>query len=152
MPASRGWVFCPLSLTLTANLHGKQNEICSYSLYRCQYVLLRSSIRTNYSPRCKRPAYLSRLLQRLQQRLPSLQPLVAAKTAVPSASAAAKTSVTAKTAVGGGAGKVWVNSGSKVYHCEGSKFYGKTKAGEYMTEAEAKAKGSHADHGKACTK
>lgn len=53
-------------------------------------------------------------------------------------------------AAGGGAGKVWVNSKSKTYHCEGSKFYGKTKVGEYMTEADAKTKGNHADHGKAC--
>ena len=58
----------------------------------------------------------------------------------------------AMAAAGGGAGKVWVNSKSKTYHCEGTKFYGKTKTGEYMTEADAKAKGNHADHGKACTK
>ncbi len=57
-----------------------------------------------------------------------------------------------KMAAGGGAGKVWVNSGSKTYHCEGSKFYGKTKAGEYMTEADAKAKGNKAVKGKACAK
>ena len=54
-------------------------------------------------------------------------------------------------AVGGGAGKVWVNSRSKTFHCQGDRFYGKTKEGAYMTEAEAKAKGAHADHGKACT-
>ena len=55
-------------------------------------------------------------------------------------------------AAGGGAGKVWVNAKSNVYHCSGAKWYGTTKTGEYMTEAEAKTKGAHADHGKACTK
>lgn len=65
---------------------------------------------------------------------------------------AAKTAAPTTAAAGGGNGKVWVNTKSKTYHCEGSKFYGKTKAGEYMTEADAKAKGNHADHGQACVK
>lgn len=83
-------------------------------------------------------------------------PTSATKAAVPAPMAAPAVKTDAKVAMpataGGGDGKVWVNSKSKVYHCEGTKFYGKTKAGEYMTEADAKAKGNHADHGKACTK
>ena len=54
-------------------------------------------------------------------------------------------------APGGGAGKVWVNSGSKTYHCQGTRWYGTTKHGEYMSETQAKAQGYHADHGKACS-
>ena len=81
--------------------------------------------------------------------MPAPAPAAAAP-AKPAAAAPSKSAPTVA-APGGGAGQVWVNSTSKVYHCQGTKYYGKTKQGEYMTEAAAKAAGNRADHGKACS-
>lgn len=41
-------------------------------------------------------------------------------------------------------GMVWVNLESKVYHREGDRWYGKTKRGKFMTEADAIAAGYRA--------
>ena len=76
----------------------------------------------------------------------------AAPAAKAAAAAPAKAAAPAVAAAGGGDGKVWVNAKSKTYHCEDSKLYGKTKAGEYMAEADAKGKGYHGANGKACSK
>jgi hypothetical protein len=74
-------------------------------------------------------------------------PATAASAPVPEAKPA---STKPAAPMAGGAGKVWVNTRSKIYHCEGSKFYGKTKEGEYMTETEAQAKGNVANRKKIC--
>jgi hypothetical protein len=47
-------------------------------------------------------------------------------------------------APGGGHGKVWVNTETHVYHKEGSRFYGTTNKGKYVTEAEAIKEGNKA--------
>jgi len=77
----------------------------------------------------------------------------AATSATPAVSAsivpAPTTVATAK--LGGGAGQVWVNTDSKVYHCVGSRWYGKTKQGEYMSEQAAKASGFHPSQSKMCS-
>ncbi len=46
--------------------------------------------------------------------------------------------------------KVWVNTKSGVYHCPGSRWYGKTKRGKYMGECAAQKAGYRAAYGKPC--
>jgi hypothetical protein len=47
-------------------------------------------------------------------------------------------------APGGGPGMVWVNTDTHVYHKQGSRYYGTTKKGKYMTEADAIKEGDKA--------
>jgi len=73
-------------------------------------------------------------------------------TPAPSPAASASQAKVAKTvptpeatqAPGGGTGKVWVNTETHVYHKEGSKWYGKTKHGKYLSEQDAIKEGDHA--------
>jgi hypothetical protein len=79
------------------------------------------------------------------------KPAQATPAAAPPVGTAASKPKAPTPAPGGAPGQVWVNTASHVYHCPGTRYYGTTNKGEYMTEAAAKAAGNHADHGKACS-
>ena len=68
----------------------------------------------------------------------------AAANPAPAASTRAEAATNATPAPGGGHGLVWVNTDSHVYHKEGSRFYGKTKKGKYLSEADAIKEGNRA--------
>jgi len=46
--------------------------------------------------------------------------------------------------------KVWVNTDTGTYHCPGTRWYGKTQDGEYLTQKEAQDKGYHPAASRAC--
>lgn len=46
--------------------------------------------------------------------------------------------------------RVWVNTVSKVYHCPGTRSYGRTMHGTYMTQAEAQKQSNRPAYGKLC--
>src|SRR5688572_31711095 len=61
-----------------------------------------------------------------------------------------KLPLAAATPLRDGSIKVWVNTASGVYHCPGTRYYGNTRAGEYVTEAAAKAAGKRPAYGRSC--
>lgn len=48
------------------------------------------------------------------------------------------------------ADRVWINTGSNVYHCPGTRYYGNTKRGRFASEAEAIAGGNRPAYGSRC--
>ena len=69
----------------------------------------------------------------------------------PASSTSALTDSTISQPHGGKASiRVWVNTPTHVYHCPGTRWYGNTKTGEYMTQKEAQDKGNRPAYGKYC--
>ncbi|HEV1995479.1 MAG TPA: hypothetical protein VGR03_14200 [Candidatus Acidoferrum sp.] len=76
---------------------------------------------------------------------PAGKSAAAAPASTPGNSApASKPDTTQKTPPAKSAAMVWVNTDSGVYHKPGTRWYGKTKQGKYMTEADAIKAGYHA--------
>lgn len=46
--------------------------------------------------------------------------------------------------------RVWVNASSKIYHCPGTRYYGTTARGTYMSERDAEARGNRPAGGRRC--
>lgn len=47
--------------------------------------------------------------------------------------------------------RVWVNTGSGVYHCPGTPAFGNTRRGAYLSEGEARRRGFRANGGRICS-
>jgi len=71
---------------------------------------------------------------------PAAKPATTTKTAAAPKASTASAASTQEITDAKASGKVWVNTSSGVYHKSG-RYYGKTKAGKFMTEDEAKTAG-----------
>jgi hypothetical protein len=71
--------------------------------------------------------------------------------ALPAAPAERRVPAPSTSALGGRADvRVWVNTNSGVYHCPGTRWYGATKRGEYMTQKQAQGRGNRPAYGNVC--
>jgi hypothetical protein len=77
---------------------------------------------------------------------PAAAPIAAPTPAPAARTAGAKAAAPAAQAAppANSAGMVWVNTGSGVYHKPGTRYYGKTKEGKYMSESDAQKAGFRA--------
>jgi hypothetical protein len=60
-------------------------------------------------------------------------------------------STEANTQIESSSAKVWVNQSSHVYHCPGTRYYGATKRGQFMSERDAIASGNRPAYGRRCS-
>lgn len=77
-------------------------------------------------------------------------PIFVATAQAPEANAASAQGVAVQADQGNPDIKVWVNTASGVYHCPGTRWYGATKHGTYMRQADAQKKGYRPAYGRAC--
>lgn len=68
---------------------------------------------------------------------PAAKPSPSATTPAATTPPASKPAATQQTPAPKSSGMVWVNTASGIYHKPGSRYYGKTKQGKYMSEADA---------------
>lgn len=77
-------------------------------------------------------------------------PIFVATAQAPLANAASAQHIAVQADQGNPDLKVWVNTASGVYHCPGTRWYGATKHGTYMCQADAQKKGYRPAYGRVC--
>jgi hypothetical protein len=117
----------------------------------CPEELLHSATECVYSFRLLRSMIASRSSGRFMKRIVVLLFLALSLCTVGGSAAPAPAKQdTQRTTAGRADVKVWVNTKSGVYHCPGTRWYGNTKSGEYMTQKQAQEKGYRPAYGKVC--
>jgi hypothetical protein len=132
----------PVCLTPPFSVHRRQLHHSEDSGQR--RCLKQGGVKTWYGPGAAAPAASEATASTTSAPAPAAAPAAApARTTASNASTAAPAPANPT--------DVWVNLSTKAYHCPGAKYYGTTKHGKYMSEADARAAGFHASYGKACS-